>query len=118
MTTLSGRAPVEFQVKTADYTVLANESGTGFRTTGAGGAVAFALPPGLVGMNYHFYVDAIQELRIDPNGTEVICLPSSGAPQAAGAYLTANAIGESVRIVCVKDGVWAVFGYTGTWTAV
>lgn len=111
-------APIDFQVKTADYTVRDSENGSGFRTTGAGAAVTFALPAALEGMHYYFYVDAVQELRIDPNGTETISLPSSGAPQAAGAYLTANAIGESVHIVCPKDGHWAVMGFTGTWTAV
>lgn len=114
---LLGRAPVEFQAKTANYTVLATESGTGFTTTGASGTVVFALPAATVGLNYYFVVGAAQELRIDPNGTETISLPSSGVPGAAGKYLTADAIGESVRLVCWKTGTWAVFGYTGTWAA-
>jgi hypothetical protein len=116
--TLVGRGPIEFQVKTANYTVLQSEVGTGFRNTGAAGEITFSLPAALAGMHYYFYVDEAQELRIDPNGTETISLPSSGVPQAAGAYLTANAVGESVHIVCPKDGTWAVMGYTGTWTAV
>ena len=116
--TLNGRGPIEFTAKTADYTVTTDDSGEGFTNTDAGGAITFALPAATVGLNYHFYVNAAQELRIDPNGTETISLPSSGLPQAAGAYLTANAVGESVRIVCAVAGSWAVFGYTGTWTAV
>lgn len=115
--TLNGRGPISVQVKTANYTVLANESGTAFDTTGATGAVTFALPAATAGLHYYFRVGAAQELRIDPNGTETISLPSTGVAGAAGKYLTADAAGETVRIVCVKAGTWNVFGYTGTWTA-
>lgn len=115
--TLNGRASIEFQVKTAGYTVLAAECGTGFTNTGAGAAIVFALPVAVVGLHYYFYVGVAQELRIDPNGTETISLPSTGVPGGAGKYLTADAIGESVHLVCAKAGSWTVYGYTGTWTA-
>lgn len=116
--TLSGRGPIEFTAKTANYTVTANDSGSGFTNAGAAGAVTFALPPAVVGLHYYFRVSAAQELRIDPNGAETISLPSTGVPAAAGAYIVADAIGETVRIVCAVAGSWSVFGYTGTWTAV
>lgn len=106
------------QIKTADYTVTTADSGCAFSTVGAGGTVVFSLPAAVPGLTYRFYVGAVQELRIDPNGTETISLPSSGVAQAAGAYLTANAVGETVDIQCVAAGTWSVFGYTGTWTAV
>lgn len=115
--TLNGRGPVEFTNRTADLTLTANDSGEGFSTVGATGAVTFALPAAAVGLNYYFYVGAAQELRIDPNGTETISLPSTGVPGAAGKYLTANAAGETVYLVCAVAGSWACFGYTGTWTA-
>lgn len=115
--TLNGRALLEFTAKTANYTVTAAESGTGFTNTGASGAIAFALPAATVGLNYYFRVSVAQELRIDPNGTETISLPSTGVPGAAGKYLTADAIGETVRLVCAVAGTWSVFGFTGTWTA-
>ena len=106
--------------KTANYTVLDDEaySGARFDTTGAAGTVTFALPAALPGMKLTFRVGAVQELRVDPNGTETISLPSTGAPSAAGAYLTANAIGETVEIECLVAGTWTVMGFTGTWTAV
>jgi hypothetical protein len=116
--TLSGRGPIEFTPKTANYSVTANDSGSGFTNAGATGPVVFALPPAVVGLNYYFRVSAVQELRIDPNGTETISLPSTGVPSAAGAYIVADAIGETVRIVCAVAGSWSVFGFTGTWTAV
>lgn len=104
--------------KTADYTVLASESGKTFSTAGASGTVVFSMPPAVPGLKYRFYVGAAQELRIDPNGTETASLPSSGVAQAAGAYLTANAVGETIDLECAIAGSWSVFGYTGTWTAV
>jgi len=104
-------------VKTADYTVLASESGKLFSTVGASGTVVFAMPAATVGLKYRFHVGAAQELRIDPNGTETISLPSTGVAGAAGKYLTANAAGETVDLECVSAGTWACFGFTGTWTA-
>lgn len=105
-------------VKAADYTVLVADNKRTFVTTGASGAVTFAMPAATVGLKYRFLVGAAQELRIDPNGTETIALPSTGVQSSAGAYITANAAGESVDIECVVAGTWSVFGYTGTWTAV
>jgi hypothetical protein len=115
--TLAGRGLKDAQAKTAAYTALATENGTIFTNTGAGGAITITLPAATVGLNYYFYVNAAQELRIDPNGTETISLPSNGVPGAAGKYLTANAVGETVHLMCCVAGTWACFGYTGTWTA-
>jgi hypothetical protein len=105
------------QTKTADYTVLATESGNTFDTTAAGGAVTLALPAAVPGLHYFGRVGAVQELRFDPNGTETISLPSTGVAGVAGKYLTANAIGETVYLKCVLAGTWSVYGFTGTWTA-
>lgn len=112
-----GAAPIEVNTKTANFTVLKSQNGQAFTNTGAAGAITFALPAAEPGMHYYFRVGVAQELRIDPNGTETISLPSTGVPGAAGKYLTADAIGESVRLVCIAAGSWSVFGYTGTWTA-
>ncbi len=76
------------------------------------------MPAAVPGLRYRFYVGAAQELRIDPNGTETAGLPSTGVQQAAGAYLTANAAGETLDLQCVVAGTWSPFGYSGTWTAV
>jgi hypothetical protein len=111
-------SPRTREIKTADYTVTTDDVGKTFTNEGASGAVVFALPAATVGLWYRFQVKAAQELRIDPNGTEVMSLPSSGAKQSAGAYLTANADGESLEIECVKAGEWESRYYTGTWTAV
>lgn len=104
--------------KTADYTVTTADNGKTFSTAGASGTVVFAMPAAVPGLRYRFYVGAAQELRIDPNGTETAGLPSTGVQQAAGAYLTANAAGETLDLQCVVAGTWSPFGYSGTWTAV
>ncbi len=92
-------------------------SGGVFTNEGASGAAVFALGASAVGVELTFMVMAAQELRIDPSGTETIALPSTGAQGGAGKYLTANAVGEWVRLLCVKAGQWQVTGYLGTWEA-
>ena len=78
-------------------------------------AAVFNLPAALVGMEFYFYVLAAVELRINPDGTETIGLPSSGVQQAGGKYITADAIGEYVHVICAKAGQWATLDYRGTW---
>jgi hypothetical protein len=118
MSTLNSRGLRTVEAKTADYTVVAGvDNGKTFTNTAAGGAITFALPPATVGQYYRFVVKAAQELRIDPNGTETISLPT-GVQQAAGAYITANAIGERITVECVKAGEWDTSEDVGTWTAV
>src|SRR5690348_6948368 len=114
--TLNGRGPVDVTAHTANYTLTADDSGTCHSSKGAAGTITCSLPAATTGLNFYFYVGAAQEHRLDPNGTEKISLPSTGVAGAAGKYLSADAIGESVRIVCCEDGIWTVFGYTGTWT--
>lgn len=79
-------------------------------------AAVFNLPAALVGMEFYFYVLAAFAMRINPDGTETIGLPSSGAQQAAGKYIEADAVGEYVHIACVKAGQWETLAYRGTWT--
>lgn len=105
------------EAHTAADTLTADESGTVHTNKGASGAITITLPVSVAGLHFYFAVEAAQELRIDPNGTETISLPSDGVPGAAGKYLTANAIGETVHLMCCDDGNWHVMGYTGTWTA-
>lgn len=107
----------DVEAHTADDVLTVAESGSVHTSVGAGGAVALTLPAAVVGLEYYFMVGAAQELRINPDGTETIALPSTGVQGAAGKYLTANLAGETVHIVCTKAGEWSVFGFTGTWTA-
>lgn len=103
--------------KTADYTLSDGESGAVVTNTGASGTITFTLPPAVPGLKYKARVSVAQQLRLDPDETETISLPSTGVPGAAGKYLVADAIGETVSLECVVAGSWSVMGYTGTWTA-
>lgn len=99
------------------YAVALTDLGGVLTNTGATGAVSFALPPALPGYEVRARVDAAQALQLDPNGTEQICLPSTGVPGAAGKYLVADAVNETVHLKCREAGIWDVVSYTGTWTA-
>ena len=105
-----------YEAHTAGDTLVEQESGTLHSNDGASGTITLALPAVEDGLEFTFVVRAAQQLRLDPSGTETISLPSSGVPGAAGKYLVADAIGETVRLVAA-DGNWHVLGYTGTWTA-
>lgn len=117
MSTLSGRGLRTVEAKTAAYTVVADvDNGKTFTNAGATAAVTFSLPAATVGQWFRFVVKAAFELRIDPNGTETISLPT-GAQQAAGKYISADAVGERISVECVTAGVWETSEGVGTWTA-
>lgn len=108
-------------VLVAAATITAAQANRGIVVTnvGAGAAVTYALPPATLGMKVIAIVKAAQELRLDPNGTETISLPSTGVQSAAGAYITADAVGESVTLICTVAGTWDALGAVdGTWAAV
>jgi hypothetical protein len=104
--------------KTADYTLTAIDcTGAICSNVGAAGTTVWSLPAALPGMSILARVGVAQQLRLEPIGSETISLPSTGVPGAAGKYLVADVIGETVWLICVVAGTWSVFGYTGTWTA-
>jgi hypothetical protein len=98
-------------------TMTAAQSGGYISNLGASAAATFALPAALPGMTFTAIVEAAFALRLDPDGTETIALPSSGVQGAAGKYLEADAVGEKVKLVCLTAGTWSVEHYSGTWTA-
>lgn len=107
----------ETLVKTADYTVDVTDLGKEFLNTGAGAAVVFALPAAIPGYEVYARVVAAQALRLDPNGTETIALPSTGVQGAAGKYLGCSTAGATLHLKCSVAGAWDVLGSTGTWVA-
>lgn len=117
MPALNGRGERTAIAKTANYTLTRDDVGATITNDGASAPVTFALPPAIPGLWYRFQVMAAQELRIDPNGTETIALPSTGAQGSAGKYIVADAAGEAVEIECVKAGQWQARNYVGTWAA-
>jgi hypothetical protein len=114
--TLNGRARIGVEHHTVADTLLARESGTLHTNKGATGTIALTLPAALAGMHFKFAVLAAGALQIEPATGEVISLPSNGVPEAANDYIVADLLRETVELVCVEDGAWAVYGFTGTWT--
>ena len=106
------------EAHTAGDTLTVAESGSVHTNAGASGTITIVLPAATVGQEFLFVVKAAYELRIDPNTTQTIALPSTGAQGSAGAYLTADAVGEYVRLYCAVTGTWDCIGYFGTWAAV
>lgn len=103
--------------KTADYAMLAVETGTYFTNLGASGAINLTLPTATVGLRFTFSVRATQRLRVYPNGTDVI--ENTATPrvyQAVSAHLWADAVGEFLEVICLEAGKWAVHDSAGTWT--
>jgi len=98
-------------------TLTPAQSGLIASNAGAAGAATFVLPPATPGLEFIFLVEAAQELRIDPDGTETIALPATGVQQVAGKYIGADAIGERIHLVCLTAGTWDAVSHAGTWTA-
>lgn len=115
--TLLARGLMDAEAHTAGDTLTTEENGTGHTNGGAAGVITIVLPAATPGLHFLFRVSAAFNLQIDPNGTETISLPSTGVPGAAGKYLGADAVGETVHLMCFTAGSWSVIGYTGTWTA-
>jgi hypothetical protein len=111
---MMGRPVDDIVPRTADTTCARYPMGTTFSNAGASAARTFSLPVSKPSMKYHFRVAAAQELRIDPAGTETIAIV--GTQQAAGLYITADAVGEFCTLECVVAGRWEQTNYYGTWT--
>jgi hypothetical protein len=114
---LSGRGRHDTIEHAANAVLTEHELYTNHSNNAATGVVTLTLPASQPGMWAYFGVREAFELRIDPFGTETISLPTTGVPGAAGKYLSADAIGESIHLRCFEAGSWAVVGFTGTWTA-
>lgn len=107
-----------YEAHTSGDTLTAAETSTKHDNTGASGAVILVLPVAAVGLNFLFKVVAVQDLVIDPNGTDTIEVPDgSGDSGGAGKKMTADAAGETLELVCKTALHWSVASYSGTWTA-
>lgn len=108
---LHGRA---ITAKTADYTVVANDSNRLFTNAGASGAVNFTLPTAAAGLTYTFYIDASQTLTITAGASTTI--RSGGSVTASAGNITASTVGNTVRLTAISATQWIAETITGTWT--
>ncbi|MES2597176.1 MAG: hypothetical protein V4662_17650 [Verrucomicrobiota bacterium] len=104
--------------RTADYTILATESGKTFTNLGASGTIKITLPAAVVGLHFPFIIRTTATLQIDPNGSSDR-LESTALPRVAGGagkYISAGVIGARLHLICLETGKWAVWNSEGTWT--
>lgn len=100
--------------KTANYSVLAGDSGAQFNNIGASGTVIFTLPVSAIGLGYSFLVDAAQTLEISVHsGGDVIGWIGSTAPT-----LSINTPYSFVTLSCQKSGIWVVTSMVGNWNLI
>lgn len=103
-------------VKTADYTVLAADTGKVFTTTGAAGTVVFTLPTtGHEGLTFAFVNNTTNTLRITPGGSDMILYSGS----SDGKYLYSANRGQAITLVGLPSGDWAAVSETragAAWT--
>ena len=83
---------------------------------GASGEVVFSLPAAEPGMHVTAIVQAAQLLSLDPVDTEII-YGVNGVALTEDVAIKANALGETIQLVCLEAGYWSVAAYTGTWSA-
>lgn len=109
-----GAQPVVITSATTPVTVTAAQltKHAILTNTKADGAVVFTLPAATAGMRLTGVVGVAQGLTLDlPTGNTIAGNATSGQT------FTADALGESIQLICLVDGRWDVLAKTGTWTA-
>lgn len=113
----SGSHVFSIEHHTSGDTLTTAETGSTHTNLGAGGAVTLTLPQdATAGCVFDFVVMVAQQLRIDAGAAGAIYI--NGAKQADDAYIWADAINESVRLMCDGDNDWIALFTQGTWTVV
>lgn len=69
-------------------------------------AVGTVSPSKAMTVDANYQVSGWRRKSVDMDG---------GVQQAGGKYITADAIGEYVHVICAKAGQWATLDYRGTW---
>lgn len=98
--------------KTADYAVVAADSGTVFVTTGAAGAVNFTLPSvATAGLEFTFVNTVDQNMVITATAADTMVLVNDAAADSVTFSTASEKIGASVT--CISDGTnWLVLHHS------
>jgi hypothetical protein len=115
---LESREAPKTIVATAATTIAHTDAirGVVVSNKGAAGEVVISLPAAVPGMRVTGVVQAAQLLSLDPVDTEII-YGTNGVALTEDAAIKANAIGETIQLVCVEAGFWVVTASAGTWSA-
>lgn len=102
--------------KTANYTLIAAESGQSYDNAGATAQVIFTLPPAVKGMRFQFHNLAATGVRLLAG--EASDLFRIGAvASSSGGYTETTTVGASVSLEAISANTWIARSATGTWTA-
>lgn len=100
--------------KTASTNVADAESGKLFNNTGAGAEVPFTLPTAVAGLTYTFVVSDADGIKVTAAAGDTIRLGTT-VSKAAG-YVSAAAIGSTLKITAINATEWIAEYWVGEWT--
>lgn len=99
--------------KTANYTIVALDSGLRFVNIGAGATNRLDLPTAAATQHYYFYVDAAFNMQVQATGTDVI--REGATASAAAGDIHSSTVGSSLHVFSPKAGLWVVDQKDGVW---
>jgi hypothetical protein len=99
--------------KTANYTVLASDSGVYFTNVGASGPVNFTLPSEASGLNFCFSNPPGFQLQITAAGSDHIAISPTNS--VFGGYISSFQPFATVCITGTNTNQWIARSTTGTW---
>lgn len=100
--------------KTADYTLVALDSGSLFNNAGASAAVKFTLPAVTSGYHYWIRVDAAQNVQVVPVGSDIIRM--GGQSSLVLSNINSTLIGATVHLVADSTAnVWWAVDEARSW---
>lgn len=100
--------------KTSNYPVLLTDSGRVLNNVGAGGSVNFTLPTAAVGLQFEFVITDAQTMTITAAASTTIRI--AGTASASAGNITANSVGNTIRLVATSTTAWIAMSHEGTWT--
>ena len=101
---------VNTATKTADYTVLASESGTFFNNRGATAAITFTLPAFADGLNYLFYAAADLAITVTSGTADLMIVDDDVAADSLALSTGSEIMGGAIQVV--SDGTkWFAMTY-------
>lgn len=100
--------------KTANYPIVAATDNSKFFTNaGASAQVDFTLPTAVPGLQFSFYVDAAQTLKVIAGASTTIRI--AAAVSAAAGNITNATVGGCVTLVAISATQWVAECNEGTW---
>ena len=91
--------------KTADYSILSEDSGKIFTNEGASGEIELTLPTAAAGLNYKFAVKNSNALKVPVNSGDKIIDKDSNESDVG---IIGNTKGDIVKVTAIDDTYWFI----------